>query len=83
MKAYIVDTQKHIIENTYPDASYASYAMSDNYAWEPDNRYRMFHDDSALYEYWELCGYESGEFYEGTSYSEDMKHDMFKDWMEQ
>lgn len=82
MTAYIVDTHKFKIEEAYPDQSYASYAMSDNYAWEPDKRYIMLHNEDALYEYWELRTYESGIFYEGKGINDDTKHDMFKDWLE-
>jgi hypothetical protein len=80
--AYIVDTKKFKIQTKYPDASYASYAMSDNYGWEPDNRYQMFHDTDALYDYWELSGFESGNLYEGIGYSKDTLYEMFNDWME-
>ncbi len=39
--------------------------------------------EDELYEEWELQNYESGKFYEGRGYSEDMKRDMFKDWLEE
>jgi type IV secretory pathway VirB6-like protein len=81
--AYIVDTHKFKVQRKYPDASYAAFAMSDNYEWYPDNRYRMFHDRDELYNYWDLCGYESGKFYEGLGYSFDTKVDMFNDWLEE
>lgn len=38
--------------------------------------------NDELYEEWELRGYESGEFYEGLGVSEDIKHEMFKEWLE-
>lgn len=82
MTAYIVDTHAHIIQNTYKDASFASYAMSDNYGWEPDNQYLMFHNEDALYEWWELCFSEDLRNHEGLGISENMKHDMFKDFLE-
>ncbi len=81
MPAYIIDTEKFEVTQTYKDSSYASYDMSDNYGWEPNNRYIMLHDEDAAYEYWHTRGEESGEFYEGLGYSENMKHDMFKDWL--
>jgi hypothetical protein len=81
MTAYIVDTHKFKIENKYKDSSYASYAMSDNYSWEPDNRYIMLHNEDAAYDYWYLRVEESGEFYEGLGISEETKFDMFKDWI--
>jgi hypothetical protein len=83
MTAYIVDNHNFKIAEKYPDATFASFAMSDNYGWEPDNRYSMIHNEDALFEYWELHGYESGEFYEGTGISENIKHEMFKEWMEE
>jgi hypothetical protein len=52
MTAYIVDTKKFKVEREYPDSSYASYAMSNNYGWHPDNQYRMLHNEDAAYEYW-------------------------------
>jgi len=44
MPAYIIDTQKFKIAQTYPDTSYSSFAMSDNYGWEPDNRYKVIEE---------------------------------------
>lgn len=81
MSAFIVDTQKFEIENKYTDSSYASYAMSDNYGWEPGNRYIMLHDEDSAYDYWHTRTEETGLFYEGLGVSEDTKHDMFKDWI--
>lgn len=81
MPAYIIDTEKFEVVKSYPDSSYASYDMSDNYGWHPNNRYRMFHDEDEAYEYWHLCHEESGKFYEGLGYSEHRKHDMFNDWL--
>ena len=80
MTAYIVDNHKFKIEKEYPDATYAAFDMSDNYGWEPDNQYTMLHSEDALFEYWEQRGYESGEFYEGLGISDDLKHEMFKEW---
>ena len=81
MTAYIVDTKEFKIAQTYKDSSYASFAMSDNYGWEPDNRYRMIHNEDALYDYWYDCIDGTGGFCEGLGVSEDMKHAMFKDWL--
>ncbi len=83
MTAYIVDTQKFEITKSYPDSSYASFDMSDNYGWYPDNRYRMFHDEDVLYDYWHLYVEETGEFWEGRGVSENMKHDMFREWLDE
>ena len=83
MTAYIVDTQKFKIEQKYKDSSYASFAMSDNYAWEPDNRYIMCHNEDALFDYWLEVANVNGQFQEGLGISEDAKHEMFKEWMEE
>ena len=82
MPAYIVDTKLFRIENKYPDSCYASYAMSDNYAWEPENRYKMLHNEDAAFEYWYEHVESTGKFYEGLGVCEDTKYDMFKDWLE-
>lgn len=81
MPSYIVDTKEFKIAQKYKDSSYASYAMSDNYGWYPDNRYKMLHDDDCAYDYWYDQIEITGEFYEGAGVSEDMKHAMFKDWL--
>lgn len=81
MTAYIVDTQKCEIVKAYPDSTYASFDMSDNYAWYPDKRYKMFYGEDTLYDYWHLYHEESGKFCEGRGYSENLKHDIFKEWL--
>jgi hypothetical protein len=81
MTAYIVDNHKFEIVDKFKDSSYASFAMSDNYAWEPDNRYSMLHDENAAYDYWHDAIENRGDFYEGLGISDDMKHDMFKGWL--
>jgi hypothetical protein len=74
MTAYIIDTHNLRIEKTYPDSSYASYAMSDNYGWEPDKRYKMFHNKEALYVYFEEC-------HDGRDIRKDIIEEMFLDWI--
>lgn len=81
MTAYIIDTHKFKIEKSYPDSSYASYDMSDNYGWYPDKRYIMLHNEDDAYHYWNDAVGSTGKFYEGRGVSENMKHEMFKDWL--
>ena len=81
MKAYIIDTEKFKVERIYDDRTRANYDMSDNYAWEPNNRYKLFHDHHEAYDYWRLAKEESGELHEGLGYNEDQLFDMFHDWL--
>ena len=81
MMAYIIDTQKFEVVRIYPDASCASLDMPNNYSREPSNYYKMFHDEDALFDYWNLAMEESGVFHEGLGYSENARVDMFNDWV--
>lgn len=80
MTAYVIDKEKFTVYGKYK--SHWDINMSDEFG--PDwKKYKLIKDEDELYEYWRDRVESTGEFYEGLGVSENMKHEMFKEWVMQ
>jgi len=53
MSAYIVNIKTKEIVREYEDSAYAEYAMSENYGWDPEERYEVIRNEIDLEEFLE------------------------------
>lgn len=80
MTAYVIDNDNFSVYSKRKE--HWDFNMSEEFGPEW-RRFKLFKNEDELYEYWHDAVENTGEFYEGLGVSEDMKHEMFKEWLSQ